>query len=496
MTALPLGEPGRASDTPDHDQPRRLPVPGPERQRPGLHGHRSSATRPSCSWPASASRNRWQAQVSYVLSKAYGAVDNTSEGSFGANSSTNGGGGTRQYETPNISLVNLNGELTNSRRHEVKLMLGVQVPKVEVGVNAYFRSLSGRPYTPFEQFASSVINFPPTSAGRRVLLEPRGSRAARDARTYWTCVSRRSSRSAAARTASRSTPTSRTRSTPSTITGVQVRVPDLVIGNETVRLRRAHGRHRTAPDDVRRALVVLGRVVRNWAPGARTAPGAFPLEAPMVLAARVLSLLAAAGSGVSWTRDYTQGLRERGGAAAAPAPLLPQRTAAAATVRRTPSSRKARSSTRRGSPPATSCSTTSGRTTRSSRPRDRFSPVVIDGGDQTLQVRYQVVRTPTTLVTDPWGNEILRVSGYYERARMLRLLGAVPTDFAALSEGRQGPAGRPRGLRRAGGRGRVLPGAAPAPGGGAALRPGPQHLALCGCRPGPAPGGDRPRRST
>lgn len=67
----------------------------------------------------------------------------------------------------------------------------------------------------------------------------------------------------------------------------------------------------------------------------------------------------------------------------------------------------------------------------------RFSPVVVDGGDQTLQVRYQVVRTPTTLVTDPWGNEILRVSGYYERARMLRLLGAVPTDFAALAKSGQ-----------------------------------------------------------
>jgi hypothetical protein len=64
---------------------------------------------------------------------------------------------------------------------------------------------------------------------------------------------------------------------------------------------------------------------------------------------------------------------------------------------------------------------------------ERFNPVVIDGGDQTLQVRYQVVRAPTTLVTDPWGNEILRVSGYYERAKVLRFLGAVPADFAALA---------------------------------------------------------------
>lgn len=63
----------------------------------------------------------------------------------------------------------------------------------------------------------------------------------------------------------------------------------------------------------------------------------------------------------------------------------------------------------------------------------RFTPIVVDGGDRTLQVRYQVVRAPTTLVTDPWGNEILRVSGYYERSKVLRLLGAVPADFSALA---------------------------------------------------------------
>jgi hypothetical protein len=119
--------------------------------------------------------HRWMGQVSYVLSKSYGTIDNNSESSFGNNSSTNGGGGPRQFETPNVSLVNSRGELTNSRRHEVKLMLGVQVPVIDLGVNAYWRSLSGRPYTPYQQFASSVISFPASSGGRRVLLAPRGS---------------------------------------------------------------------------------------------------------------------------------------------------------------------------------------------------------------------------------------------------------------------------------------------------------------------------------
>jgi hypothetical protein len=119
--------------------------------------------------------HRWTGQASYVLAKAYGTIDNTGEASIGNNSSTNGGGGQHQFETPNVGLVNANGEATNSRRHEVKVMLGVQVPVIDLGLNAYFRSLSGRPYSLYQQFASSVLSFPASSGGRRVLIEPRGS---------------------------------------------------------------------------------------------------------------------------------------------------------------------------------------------------------------------------------------------------------------------------------------------------------------------------------
>jgi hypothetical protein len=68
---------------------------------------------------------------------------------------------------------------------------------------------------------------------------------------------------------------------------------------------------------------------------------------------------------------------------------------------------------------------------------ERYIPVIVDGGDRTLQVRYQAVRMPTTLVTDPWGNEIVRGSGYIARDKMQRLLAAMPTDFAALAEAAQ-----------------------------------------------------------
>ena len=63
----------------------------------------------------------------------------------------------------------------------------------------------------------------------------------------------------------------------------------------------------------------------------------------------------------------------------------------------------------------------------------RFVPLLVDGGDRTLQVKYQATRMPTTLVTDPWGNEILRTSGYFTRERTLRLLAAMPSDFSALA---------------------------------------------------------------
>ena len=64
---------------------------------------------------------------------------------------------------------------------------------------------------------------------------------------------------------------------------------------------------------------------------------------------------------------------------------------------------------------------------------ERYLPVVVDGGDATLETRYQAVRMPTTLITDPWGNEIFRSTGYIDRDKMARILEAVPRDFAGLA---------------------------------------------------------------
>jgi hypothetical protein len=115
--------------------------------------------------------HRWVAQVSHVLMKAEGTANNTSEGTYLSTSAF--------YKTPTLALTNANGELTNSRRHELKVMLGVQVPRVEIGVNAYWRYFSGRPYTAEQRFASSAFGgsrFVPFSSWRTPLVEERGAR--------------------------------------------------------------------------------------------------------------------------------------------------------------------------------------------------------------------------------------------------------------------------------------------------------------------------------
>lgn len=111
--------------------------------------------------------HRWQGRISYVLAKSEGTVNNDGFNSYG--------GFFNLYESPSRILVNGNGLLSEDRTHEVKAFLTYQVPVIDVGLNAYYRFLSGRPYAAYERFSSSEINgF--SSSGREVFLEPRGSR--------------------------------------------------------------------------------------------------------------------------------------------------------------------------------------------------------------------------------------------------------------------------------------------------------------------------------
>lgn len=110
-------------------------------------------------------RKRFGYQLSYVLSKAEGNVDNSGFGNWL--------GGTA-WNSPNTAIINAYGELTNSRRHEIKAYFSVQVPKVDVMVAGNYTGLSGQAYSPYGQFGSSDLNLPGTSR-RQIYLLPRGS---------------------------------------------------------------------------------------------------------------------------------------------------------------------------------------------------------------------------------------------------------------------------------------------------------------------------------
>jgi hypothetical protein len=109
--------------------------------------------------------NRWQAQVSFVRAKATGNVDNT--GAAQVN--------TRQFETPNLALVNAEGEASFTPKNEFKVLGSYQIPVIEASVNAFFRATSGLPYNRIQQFATAVVGSGSSTTYRRIPINPRGT---------------------------------------------------------------------------------------------------------------------------------------------------------------------------------------------------------------------------------------------------------------------------------------------------------------------------------
>jgi hypothetical protein len=109
-------------------------------------------------------RGRLGYQLSYVLAKAEGNVDNSGFGAYGGNSS---------WTSPN-NLINNFGELTNSRRHEIKAYFTYNVPRVNVMLGGNYTGFSGRPFTPSFVYASSLLSVG-GSARRTIFLQPRGT---------------------------------------------------------------------------------------------------------------------------------------------------------------------------------------------------------------------------------------------------------------------------------------------------------------------------------
>jgi hypothetical protein len=111
-------------------------------------------------------RGRFGYQLSYVLSKSEGNVDNSGFYNYFAGGSA--------WSSPN-NLINSYGELTNSRRHEIKAYLTYRIPVIDVMLGGNYTGLSGTPYTANYLFGSRDLSVG-SSSRRLILLEPRGSR--------------------------------------------------------------------------------------------------------------------------------------------------------------------------------------------------------------------------------------------------------------------------------------------------------------------------------
>jgi hypothetical protein len=110
---------------------------------------------------------RWEGQWSYVWSQAAGTVDNTA-GSQAAS---------RQFETPNLALVNAEGPLANDRTHEAKILMTYEVPRIGITIGGIGRMMSGRTYSAYQRVPNVLLNtvgLPDEYREPRVL--PQGSR--------------------------------------------------------------------------------------------------------------------------------------------------------------------------------------------------------------------------------------------------------------------------------------------------------------------------------
>ena len=114
--------------------------------------------------------HNWQGQFSYVWSRTKGNINNAGRSGFGGSG----------WENPVNAIVNTDGYLSNDRTHEIKIMAGYTIPKIDVSLNAYVRSISGGTYTPVPSstVSSRTLNW---FSSLRPYLEPLGTLSLPDA---------------------------------------------------------------------------------------------------------------------------------------------------------------------------------------------------------------------------------------------------------------------------------------------------------------------------
>ena len=110
-------------------------------------------------------RGRLGYQLSYVLAKADGNVDNSVFGAW-----LNG----TVWDSPNTAIINADGELTNSRRHEIQGLRDLHGAASGSHARRDLQRPQWAPYTPYGQFSTSQLNLPGLSR-RQILPAPRGT---------------------------------------------------------------------------------------------------------------------------------------------------------------------------------------------------------------------------------------------------------------------------------------------------------------------------------
>ncbi len=108
--------------------------------------------------------HNWQGQFSYVWSETKGSINNGGRSGFGGSG----------WENPTVALVNSDGFMSNDRTHEFKVLGGYNIPRIDVGISAFFRSISGGTYTPVPSttVSSRTLNW---FSSLRPNLEPLGT---------------------------------------------------------------------------------------------------------------------------------------------------------------------------------------------------------------------------------------------------------------------------------------------------------------------------------
>ncbi|MGH9319504.1 MAG: hypothetical protein ACRD21_20935, partial [Vicinamibacteria bacterium] len=112
--------------------------------------------------------DRWQAVVSYTLSKAEGLIVSNGNSPSGAQSSASFAGANSRFGRDPNDLTNATGNLLNDRTHMFRVQTAYEIPNVDILVGAAIQHLTGKPYG-----AQAQVGLP--QGGRQIYVEPLGA---------------------------------------------------------------------------------------------------------------------------------------------------------------------------------------------------------------------------------------------------------------------------------------------------------------------------------